>query len=161
MTEQLSADRLLGALAAGQVEFVVIGGFSVIAHGYVRATKDLDIVPDPALDNLTRLADVLADLGAVVRGMEDFEADELPQPDRDGLALGGNFVFDTDAGRLDVLQLVAPDLGYNELLPRSEVVEALGQRFRVCGYGDLVRMKEAAGRHEDRLDLKRLREARG
>lgn len=161
MADELSADRLFAALATWRVEFIVIGGFSVIAHGYVRATKDLDIVPDPAPDNLARLADVLAELNAAVRGMEEFEADELPRPDREGLALGGNFVLDTEVGRLDILQIVAPELGFDDLLPGSELIEALGHRFRVCGYEDLVRMKEAAGREEDRLDLKRLREARG
>lgn len=39
--------------------------------------------------------------------------------------------------------------------------EALGHEFMVCGYEDLVAMKTAADRDEDRLDLKRLREARG
>ena len=27
------------------VEHVVIGGFAVVAHGFIRVTKDLDIVP--------------------------------------------------------------------------------------------------------------------
>jgi hypothetical protein len=32
---------------------------------------------------------------------------------------------------------------------------------RFCGFDDLVTMKEAAGRPEDLIDLRRLREARG
>lgn len=93
--------------------------------------------------------------------MEDFDEDELPQPDREGLALGGNFVLDTDGGRLDILQAVEPDLTYAELAPNALTVTALGREIRVCGYRDLVAMKTAADRDEDRLDLKRLREARG
>lgn len=161
MIEELSADTLLRALADHRVEFIVIGGFAVIAHGYVRATKDLDIVPDPNPENLARLADALSTLNARVRGMEDFDEDELPQPDREGLALGGNFVLDTDGGRLDILQAVEPDLTYAELAPKALTVTALGREIRVCGYRDLVAMKTAADRDEDRLDLKRLREARG
>lgn len=161
MTEELSADTLLRALADHRVEFIVIGGFAVIAHGYVRATKDLDIVPDPDPENLARLADALSTLNARVRGMEDFDEDELPQPDREGLALGGNFVLDTDGGRLDILQAVEPELTYAELAPNALTVTALGREIRVCGYRDLVAMKTAADRDEDRLDLKRLREARG
>jgi len=41
------ADELLLALRHASVRFVVIGGVAVGVHGYVRATKDLDIVPDP------------------------------------------------------------------------------------------------------------------
>lgn len=160
MTEELSADTLLRALSDHAVDFVVIGGFAVIAHGYVRATKDLDVVPDPDPENLGRLADALSTLNARIRGMEEFDEGELPQPDREGLALGGNFVLETDGGRLDILQAVEPDLTYAELARDALTIEALGRRIRVCGYDDLVAMKTAADRDEDRLDLKRLREAR-
>jgi len=34
--------------------FVVIGGVAVAAHGYVRGTADLDLVPDPDPENLKR-----------------------------------------------------------------------------------------------------------
>ena len=33
---------LIGALDAARIEYVVIDGFAVAAHGHVRATKDLD-----------------------------------------------------------------------------------------------------------------------
>ena len=43
----LDAKSLFAALVAAEVRFIVIGGFAVSAHGYLRGTKDLDIVPDP------------------------------------------------------------------------------------------------------------------
>jgi hypothetical protein len=49
-------DDLLFALSQARVRFVVIGGVAVGVHGFVRATEDLDIVPDPDLENLARLA---------------------------------------------------------------------------------------------------------
>ena len=54
----VSSTKLLGALEQASVHFVVIGGFAVSAHGHLRATKDLDIVPDPDPENLERLAEV-------------------------------------------------------------------------------------------------------
>lgn len=157
----LEGESLLAILEGVGVEFVVIGGFAVSAHGHLRATKDLDIVPDPDPENLVRLAEALDRLGAQVQGTEDFSEDEIVQPDADGLALGGNFVLNTDHGRLDILQFVAPELEYADL--RSAAIEdfVFGHRIRFCGYDHLVAMKEAAGRPEDLLDLKRLREARG
>jgi len=47
-------DELLLALTNAQVEFIVIGGVAVGVHGITRATKDLDIVPSPAQENLTK-----------------------------------------------------------------------------------------------------------
>jgi hypothetical protein len=37
------------------VRYVLIGGFAVILHGYVRATKDIDLLVDPSPENIQRL----------------------------------------------------------------------------------------------------------
>ena len=54
--DHLDVDAILHALAEMEVEFVLIGALAVGMHGAVRATKDVDIVPDPAPANLERLA---------------------------------------------------------------------------------------------------------
>jgi hypothetical protein len=55
----IGQDGLIAASSLGGVEYRAIGGLAVAAHWSVRATKDLDIVPDPAPGNLQRLATVL------------------------------------------------------------------------------------------------------
>ena len=139
---------------------MVIGGFAVGAHGYPRATKDLDIVPDPDPENLRRLASLLSDLNASVLGTEEFAEDEVVQPDAAGLEMGGNFVLATSRGRLDIMQFVGPDLGYTDLDSAAVSDEVFGHRVRFCGFDHLVAMKEAAARPEDMIDLQRLRESR-
>src|ERR1700686_1620710 len=89
-----SADKLISALMMRGVEFVVIGGFSLAAHGVVRGTKDLDIVPAPASENLARLADALQDIAARPLLVEGFDPAELGlEPDASGLGEGGNWVL--------------------------------------------------------------------
>ncbi|MGN6869611.1 MAG: hypothetical protein ACTHMY_14565 [Solirubrobacteraceae bacterium] len=66
------ADELLLALTRADVRFVIIGGIAVGVHGYVRATTDLDIVPDSDPGNLARLAHLLAELDAEHVGLGDF-----------------------------------------------------------------------------------------
>jgi hypothetical protein len=156
----LDVEGLLAALEKAAVSFVVIGGFAVGAHGYPRATKDLDIVPDPDPENLERLASLLTGLNASVLGMEEFAEEGVVQPDSDGLRMGGNFVLATSHGRLDIMQLVGPDLEYADLDSAAVEDEVFGHRVRFCGFDHLVAMKEAAGRPEDEIDLKRLRESR-
>jgi hypothetical protein len=46
------------------VEFILIGGHAVGAHGFERATRDVDIVPSPARENLERLLGALDELEA-------------------------------------------------------------------------------------------------
>ena len=58
------ADEILRVLSAHGVDFVVIGGLAVQAHGYIRLTQDLDIIVSPQTVNLTRLSEALAELEA-------------------------------------------------------------------------------------------------
>jgi predicted nucleotidyltransferase len=65
MPDALDPVPLLKHLHAHGVEHIIIGGLAVSAHGHVRPSKDLDIVPDPAHENLERLVSALADANAL------------------------------------------------------------------------------------------------
>ena len=60
----IDAAAILRVLAAHQVEYVVIGGLAVQAHGHPRTTQDLDLVPEPTPENRRRLLAALSELGA-------------------------------------------------------------------------------------------------
>lgn len=158
---ELDIEGMLKALVGGGVEFVVIGGVAVGFHGYIRATKDVDVVPAPDSENLSRLASVLQLLDAQLDGADDFEDEELPDPlDPDVLALGGNWVLQTRLGRFDVMQWIGEGSLWEKLSPAA-VEATLGElRVLVVGYEDLVELKSQASRGQDLEDLKRLREAR-
>lgn len=160
-TPPLDARSILSALVEGGVEFVVIGGLAVGAHGHQRGTKDVDIVPSPERENLARLAAVLERLDYRISGTEEFEPDELVRPDLEGLLDGGSWVLNTKYGGLDIMQLVPPDLEYEDLREGAISAEVFGITVWFCGYRQLVAMKEAAGRARDFDDLERLRQARG
>jgi hypothetical protein len=51
---------LCKALNAEGVRYVLIGGFAVILHGFVRATKDIDLLIDASSDNVQRLKRAMA-----------------------------------------------------------------------------------------------------
>jgi hypothetical protein len=154
-------DDLLLALTHAQVSFIVIGGVAVGVHGFARATKDLDIVPDPAPDNLERLARLLSELEAQHVGLGDFSPEEFPYDptDPEQLAEGANFRLETSHGPMDIMQWVAGvenDLAYHELAPHAVAVQFRGSQVRVCGLEHLRAMKRAAGRPRDLEDLKQL-----
>jgi hypothetical protein len=97
---ELDIRGILEALVGEGVEFLLIGGVAVGFHGYVRATKDVDVVPSPDPANLERLAGVLRQLDAQVEAAEEFKDTELPDPlEPAALALGGNWVPRTRLGR--------------------------------------------------------------
>jgi hypothetical protein len=154
-------DDLLLALTNAQVEFVVIGGVAVGVHNYVRATKDLDIVPDPSPENMERLAHLLVEIDAQQVGVGDFSPDEFPFDPTDPvqLAEGANFRLETSHGPLDIMQWVAgieADLAYTELSPQAFPVRFRDIQIQVCALDHLLSMKRAAGRKQDLEDLEQL-----
>jgi hypothetical protein len=156
---------LLRVLSEHEVEFVLIGGFAVALHGYVRATKDIDIVPEESRVNLTRLWSALADLDARPAELQDFQPKELPVAfSLDGLVEGGgNWALYTRLGRIDVMQWVQGVDGYDELRAGAVQVDepSIGRPIWVAGADDLIAMKEAANRDIDRIDITALRMAQG
>lgn len=161
MTKVLNPEPLLRALHHAGVRHVIIGGFAVNAHGVIRPSKDLDIVPDPDPDNLARLAKLLASLDAQHVGLGDFQPDEFPfDPTRaEDLQQGANFRLETRLGDLDILQWVAgieSEPAYTALSAEAIEGELGGVPLRVCGLDHLIAMKRAAGRPRDLDDLQRL-----
>lgn len=149
-----SQRTLLVALAEADLRFVIIGGHAVAAHGYERATRDVDIVFSTDPENCERFAELLHRLDASVR-MAD-----LPAPGGSitggWLARGGHFVFATVHGLLDALSWIA-GLDHAALESRALTTELTdGTQLRVCGYDDLVAMKRVADRPRDREDLREL-----
>lgn len=152
MSEPLFKPReLLKALSEHGVRFVVIGGFAVGAHGYPRATRDLDIVPEPTAENMERLAAVISDLSGKLAGVD---ASLLGIAlDAETLAEGANFPLDTDLGRLDVLQQLGDIVLHDQVAGDAVEIELDGVPVRVCSISVLRALKRAAGRPQDLADL--------
>ncbi len=162
----LDADPLLRRLTEDRVDYVIVGGFAVIAHGVVRATKDLDICPRPDRANLERLANALRGLHAKQWNVGDFEPDALPYDptNPDDLALGRNFQLETDLGRLDIMQWLSgidADQAHPVLAEQVIDVDWHGTHLKVCSLEHLRAMKRAAGRPQDLQDLADLEIANG
>ncbi|MDQ3728798.1 MAG: hypothetical protein M3355_04340 [Actinomycetota bacterium] len=145
-------------MAETGAKFVLIGGHAVSAHGYERATTDVDIVYSTALEHCTRMVHALGEIDATVT-----MADTPPPAGSitpEWLAAGGHFMFHTECGPLHALSWVS-GLDYADLDSRAQTAElADGTLVRVCSYGDLVTMKRQAGRPRDRVDLRELEAVR-
>jgi predicted nucleotidyltransferase len=162
MPDALDPVPLLRHLSERGVQHIIIGGFAVVAHGHVRASKDLDIVPEPSRENLERLVSALAEANAADLAIGDFDPSEIPLSATriDDLEQGGNFRLTTDLGALDIMQWVSgietDDALYHELDGAALEGSVEGVAVRVCGLEHLRAMKQAAGRPQDLEDLNRL-----
>ncbi|CAB1079158.1 hypothetical protein D1AOALGA4SA_6874 [Olavius algarvensis Delta 1 endosymbiont] len=59
------------------VEFILVGAYALAAHGYPRATGDMDIWVKPDDENSKRIYRALAEFGAPI---SDIRKDEFGQP---------------------------------------------------------------------------------
>jgi hypothetical protein len=156
--DAFSGPDLAGVVAdadAVGLDYVVIGGFSVIYHGHVRATKDSDLlVPDgPEAD------------AAILRFLERAEAKRL----RDDKVLTPKDVTDapnlrvnTRHGIVDIMRGGLPPLDYETVAERAETVEFLGESVRIAGLASVVGFKRLAHRPDpDRSDLRNLEAIHG
>jgi hypothetical protein len=157
--------ELMKTLCQHDVGFVLIGGFAVTLHGYVRTTKDVDIVPNPELANMSRLWDALSTLDA---RPAELKPQELPVPfTREGFVSGGgNWIVYTTLGRVDVMPYVESADGemiYDELRGNAVRVDLdeVGFPIWIASAADLIAMKEHANRDIDRIDVTALRMAQG
>jgi len=144
----------VGALQTLQrhgVRFVVIGGVAGRLWGSPTMTNDVDICYDREPSNLERLAAALTDLRARIR---DVDEDVPFLLDAITLANGQNFTFTTDVGPLDAIGLPAGVNDFNELAVNAVDFDlGEGVVVPVCDLDDLIRMKRAAGRVKDRIEL--------
>ncbi len=140
-------ERIFSALQDAGVDYVTVGGIAVMAHGVVRATLDVDLIPDGSPENLRRLAEALLALGAKPHGEPDTPITAQL------LARDANMRFDTSAGQVDVLASVAYRDLYPDLRARAEVIALDDVSVVVASRADLIRLKASTGRDRDLLDI--------
>jgi hypothetical protein len=141
---------ILGALVDHGVKFVLIGGLGARLRGSSSITNDVDICYARTTDNLRRLASALRDLGARLRGAPE----DVPfLLDAATLKAGDHFTFTTPAGSLDLLGTPAGVSGHDQLDRNAETMHIRAMPIRVASIDDLIRMKLAAGRPDDLIEV--------
>jgi hypothetical protein len=148
----LDAAAILRTLAEHRVDYVLIGGLAVQAHGHTRTTQDIDIVPAPAQANLSRLRLALAALHAHPAGRPDDDVARHSIPEEGVLSL------DTRAGGVDIHPSPPGAPAYPELRSRALELDVADVRVAVAGLDDLISMKRAGGQPIDIGDIVALTE---
>lgn len=140
----------LESLNANQVEYVIIGGLAVGHHGWVRYTKDMDMLIHAEHENIKRLIRALEDFdfGSIGLRVEDFE-----NPD-DVVQLG------VEPNRIDLLTAVE-GADWNEIKSDRSPGNLGGVPTYFIGLKTLLKVKRATGRPEDLGDVSRLERSHG
>jgi hypothetical protein len=147
-------DGVVADANAVGLPYVVIGGFSVIANGFLRATKDSDLlVPDgeeadaAILRFLDRAAATRLSDGKVLAATDVAGAEHLRVFCRHGI--------------IDIMRGGLPPLDYETVAAEAIDAEVGGQPAPVAGLRSIVGFKRLAGRPQDKRDLEELEALHG
>jgi len=156
-----STEAIFKALNDVNVRYLVVGGLAVNAHGYLRFTRDVDFVLQLVPDNIERAFSALARLS--YKPNIPVTAAQFADPKQ-------RQIWIRDKG-MQVLQLWSDthietpidifvsepfsfDDEYEQALEKS-LYGTIAVRF--VSISTLIRMKEMAGREQDRIDIEHLR----
>lgn len=136
---------MLQALSDEKVKFLLVGAYALAAHGYLRATMDIDIWVMPSPQN--------AD--AVLRALHRFGAPLHNLTNADLQAAGTIFQIGVAPRRIDIIT-TASGLQFEETFKRSLPVEIEGIELHIPSLDDLICNKRASGRTKDLADVEAL-----
>jgi len=139
---------LLRCLAEAEADYMLVGGYALMAHGYIRATQDLDVWVRPTSDNAARVMSAMKEFGLP----PGLSADDL---------LGGvappptGFRFGRPPFAVDLLTSVR-GVDFDAAWAGSSVRRLDGLDVRVIGRAALLANKRATGRAKDAADVEAL-----
>jgi len=136
---------LLAAFAAAKVDYAIVGDVAVNAHGYVRATRDLDIFIRPSEDNARAAFAALLALGVPLEGLDPMDL----------LSDYQNLRFGPPEDHVDILSSIG-EMGFDQVWRNrvETVVEGITVSF--ISKSDLIENKRQVGRLRDLADVEEL-----
>lgn len=151
----------LRALHNAGVRYLVVGGFAVAAHGYRRATVDLDLVVQLQKDNLVAALAALQEVGFQPRIPVTAEQFADPETRRGWIEEKGMVVLNLWHARhhgITVDVFVDEPFDFDAEYAQALCEELLpGLPVRYPRLQALIDMKLKAGRERDLNDVKQLR----
>jgi hypothetical protein len=139
--------EFISTLNDNDVRYILVGGYSVILHGYSRTTGDLDIWVDRSAENYSKLLQAFHQFRMPVFDMtkENF----LHHPDWDV------FTFGTPPVAID-LMVTIKGLDFEKCYVNSIIFEDGDLKIRTIQKSDLIQAKKSAGRAKDLNDLENI-----
>lgn len=137
---------MLRCLNAAGADYLVVGGYAVMFHGYGRTTGDLDLWIYANPDNAKKVFAALKAFGAPLVNITEAE---LSSP---------NLIFQigVEPCRIDIITKVDGLADYPAVKARAIDRDFGGVPVKLISYGDLIVNKSASGRLKDKADVEEL-----
>ena len=137
----------ISSLNKHKVQYLLVGGYSVILHGYSRTTGDLDIWINKTKENYLQLKKAFGTFGMPLFDMT--EDNFLNNPDLNV------FTFGRPPRSIDIMTAVK-GIDFDESFLAANLVEIENLEVRLIHLTHLLKAKKAAGRYKDLDDIENL-----
>jgi len=138
----------ISSLNSTKVNYLLVGGFSVILHGYARTTGDMDIWVERSVENYQRLKTAFNNFGMPVFDMT--EDNFLSHPNWDV------FSFGVPPSAIDIM-VKLKGLDFEDCFKAAIEFEDDGLFIKCINFKDLIKAKKATSRPKDLDDLENLK----
>lgn len=142
--------EMLQALVDEKVKFLLVGAYAMAAHGYPRATMDIDIWVMPTSENADAVLRALRHFGAPLQNITKSDLEKE----------GTVFQIGVAPRRIDIIT-AASGLQFDEAFSHAIPVDVEGIRIHIPSVADLIRNKRASGRTKDLADAEALENLEG
>lgn len=143
--------EIVAVLDAERITYAVMGGLAVRVYTIPRATQDVDVTIDIAMDRLEYLRDRLYDAGcSIPHAYDSGWLDRVA-----GMPLF-KVARHVESGDVDIDIFVAESYFQDSILTRRVQVEMSGKPVWLVSPEDLVLLKITADRPRDRIDVQDL-----
>lgn len=133
---------ILLAFCEEKVEFMVVGGYAMAFHGYVRATGDIDLWIRCSTENAQKVWRALQKFGAP---LFDLTLEDLQTP-------GIVFQIGIVPSRIDVLTQIS-GVEFDDAWQERQQVNIERMQIPVIGKSELLTNKKSTGRAKDNTDV--------
>ncbi len=134
--------KVVDALEKAEVEYVLIGGYAVIIHGFPRFTEDMDLFVRLEQDNVARLRYALDDVFHDA-SLQELTVEEIDQYPVIRYGAPNGFV-------IDVIARIGEMYAFEDI--EHEIIEIDGHQLHIATPEMLYKMKQGTVRPQDNLD---------
>lgn len=144
--------KFLLLLLKHKVEFILVGGYAVIYHGYARTTGDMDIWLKPNNTNRNKLINALNEYGIIKEDTEilkniDFNTTQV-------------FHIGKEPTKIDFLTKIQ-GVSYAEADKEKIYFPLENKKIPIIQYHHLIISKNLSGRTKDKADVEELQKING
>ena len=139
--------EFIQSLNDNQVEYMLVGGYAVILHGYRRVTGDLDIWVNRTKENYSRLVKAFSQFGMSVFDMSEEKFLDVES--------ANVFSFGRPPVSIDILTRLK-GVEFDNAFSRAMQFDENGLIVRFIHLNNLIEAKKASGRYKDLDDIEKL-----